>query len=171
MGLSAKSMNRHTLVIPLIAALAGCASAQSAYPSLAIRPAERASGTMQPPPVEPVLTPPTQPTLDRLSRLTADADADHRAFLGQVASTRATISAACGAASGDDSWARGEAARADWLAACCKTMVPLADLDRIYVDAGTQGEATDRVGAARDHISSLLAAEDATVAELSANLP
>ena len=76
---------RRCLVLPLIAMLAACASAQSAYPSLAIRPAERASGTMQPPPAEPTLTTPPPATLDRVSQLAADARADHQAFVEQVA--------------------------------------------------------------------------------------
>jgi hypothetical protein len=50
-------------------------------------------------------------------------------------------------------------------------MVPLADLDRLFDDAATTGRATDRIGAARDEVAGLVAAEDRTVAELSANLP
>ena len=126
---------------------------------------------MQPPPAEPVLTPPAPATLDRLAQLTADAEASHKAFLSQVAGARPTLTAGRGAASGGDAWARAEAALADVRAARAKTMVPLADLDRLYVDAATQGEATDRIGAARDRVTSLVSAEDATVSELSADLP
>ena len=50
-------------------------------------------------------------------------------------------------------------------------MVSLADLDRLYVDAATQGEATDRIGAARDEVAALVSSEDGTIAELSGNLP
>ena len=171
LGLSAGAMLRRFLALPLIAMLAACASAQSAYPSLAIRPAERASGTRQPPPAEPVLTPPEPATLDRLSRLAADARADHQAFVEQVAGARPIIAGARGAAVGDDAWARAEAALADVRAARSQTMVPLADLDRLFVDAGTQGESTARIGAARNEVEGFLTSEDRTVAELSANLP
>nr|WP_166180815.1 hypothetical protein [Altererythrobacter segetis] len=164
-------MLRRLPVLTLIAALAACASAQSEYPSLAIRPAERATGTMQPVPVEPVLTPLAQPTLDRVSQLAADARAAHQAFVGQVAGARAAITGGRGAAVGEDAWARAEAALADVRAARSKTMVPLADLDRLYVDAAIYGEATDRIGAARDEVEGLLTSEDRTVDELSANLP
>ena len=162
---------RRCLVLPLIAMLAACASAQSAYPSLAIRPAERASGTMQPPPAEPTLTTPPPATLDRVSQLAADARADHQAFVEQVAGARSTISGAHGAAVGDDAWAKAEAALADVRAARSKTMIPLTDLDRLYIDAGTQGQATARIGAARDEVQGLLTSEDRTVDELSAELP
>jgi hypothetical protein len=164
-------MNRRFLVLLCPALLAACASAQSEYPSLAIRPAERAIGTMQPPPAEPVLAPAPQGTLDKVSQLAADARADHQAFVERVSSDRATIAGARGAAVGDDSWARGEAALADVRAARSKTMIPLAELDRLFVDAGTQGQATDKIGAARNEVEGYLTSEDRTVAELSANLP
>ena len=164
-------MTRRPLALPLLAALAACASAQGEYPSLAIRPAERASGTMQPAAATPVLTPPPQTTLDKLSQLAADARADHQAFLSQVAGARPAITAARGAAVGNDTWAKAEAALADVRAARAKTMIPLADLDRLLVDAGTQSQATDRIAAARDEVANLVAAEDKTVGELSANLP
>ena len=164
-------MFRRCLVLTLIAALAACASPQGEYPSLAIRPAERAAGTMQPPPAEPVPAPAPQATLDKVSQLVADARADHQAFVQQVAGARAAITGARGSAVGEDSWARGEAALADVRAARSKTMGPLADLDRLYVDAGTQGQATTRIGAARDEVQGFVTAEDRTLAELSGNLP
>jgi hypothetical protein len=166
-----RAMNRHRLALPLIAALAACASPQGEYPSLAIRPAERATGTLQPIPVEPVLTSPSPATLDRVSQLAADGQSSHRAFLGTVAGARGTITSARGKSIGDDAWAKGEAAFADVRAARSKTMVSLADLDRLYVDAATQGEATDRIGAARDEVAALVSSEDGTIAELSGNLP
>jgi hypothetical protein len=164
-------MLRRLPVLPLLAALAACASAQGEYPSLAIRPAERATGTMQPIPAEPVLTPLAPAALDKVSRLAADGQGNHQAFLAQVASARAAISGGRGAAVGSEAWARAEAALADVRAARSKTMIPLVDLDRMLVDAGTQGEATDRIAAARNEVDSLVASEDRTVAELSANLP
>jgi hypothetical protein len=45
------------------------------------------------------------------------------------------------------------------------------DLDRLFVDAGTQGDSTDRIGAARAEVAALVSSEDQIVAELSANLP
>jgi hypothetical protein len=164
-------MLRRLPVLPLIAALTACASAQDQYPSLAIRPAERATGTLQPVSAEPVLTPLAPAMLDKVSQLATDARANHQAFLAQVSGARPAISGGRGAPVGSEAWARAEAALADVRAARSKTMVPLADLDRLLVDAGTKGEATDRIAAARDQIEGLLTSEDRTVAELSANLP
>ena len=56
-------------------------------------------------------------------------------------------------------------------AARAKTMVPLTDLDRLFIDAATHGEATERIDAARAEVAALVASEDRIVAELSANLP
>jgi hypothetical protein len=164
-------MIRRCLALSALALLTACASAQSQYPSLAIRPAERANGTLQPVAAEPVLTPPPAATLDRVSQLAADGRAAHQAFTQQVAGARATIAGARGAAVGGDVWAQAEAALADVRAARGKTMIPLADLDRLFVDAATQGEATDRIGATREEVAGLVTSEDGTVAELSANLP
>jgi hypothetical protein len=164
-------MFRRCFALGLVATLTACASAQSAYPSLAIRPGERESGTLQPVPSEPVFTPVPQATLDRVSQLAADARADHQAFVEQVASARPIITAARGAAIGDDAWAKGEAAFADVRAARSKTMIPLADLDRLFVDASTNGEKVDRIAAARDEVAGYITSEDRTVDELSANLP
>ena len=118
-----------------------------------------------------MLAPLAPATLDRVSQLAADGKAAHQAFVEQVAATRSTISGARGAAIGSETWARAEAALADVRAARSKTMVSLADLDRLFVDAATQGEATDRIGAARDELDGFLASEDRTVDEMSANLP
>lgn len=164
-------MIRRCLTLSALTLLAACASAQNQYPSLAIRPAERASGTLQPVAAEPVFTPPAPATLDRVAQLAADGRAAHQAFAAMVASTRGTIAGGRGAAVGNDAWARAEAALADVRAARSKTMVSLADLDRLFVDAGTQGEATGRIGAARDEVAALVSSEDRTLAELSANLP
>jgi hypothetical protein len=88
-----------------------------------------------------------------------------------VPTTRRVIAAARGKPIGDDAWAAGEAALADVRAARGKTMIPLADLDRLYDDAATTGHATDRIGAARNEVAGYLTSEDRTVDELAANLP
>jgi hypothetical protein len=164
-------MPRRALALPPIPLLAACASARSEYPRLAIRPAERATGTLQPVSVEPVLTPPTPATLDRVSQLAADARTARQAFADEVAGARGTITAARGAAVGSEAWAKAEAAFADVRAARSKTMVPLVDLDRLFIDATTHGETTERIDAARKEVAALVASEDGIVAELSANLP
>ena len=164
-------MLRRCLALIPICALAACASAQSAYPSLAIRPGERESGALLPVPSEPVLTPVAPATLDRVSKLAADARAAHQAFVDEVAGARDTITAGRGAVVGDDAWAKAEAALADVRAGRAKTMIPLADLDILYDDAATHGQAPGRIGTVRDEVAGYVTSEDRTLDQLAANLP
>ena len=115
--LSAEAMFRRSIALASLCTLAACASAQSQYPSLAIRPGERETGTLQPVASEPVFTPVPKSTLDRVSQLAADGRANHQAFVEQVASARPIIEAGRGAKPGDDAWAKAEAALADVRAA------------------------------------------------------
>ena len=72
--------NRALLLLPLLAA---CAAPEGEYPSLALRPAELATGA--PEPTAPAPPPPTPAAvLSRLDQLTADAASAHRTFLAQA---------------------------------------------------------------------------------------
>ena len=141
--------NRALLLVPLLAA---CASPDGAYPSLAIRPAERASGTLAPPPT-PYVPPPTPaPVLGRLEQLAADAASAHRTFLAEAPAARSAVAAASGAAEGSDGWARASVALAGLESARSKAMIALADLDRLMVDAAVEGRELERIVAARDGV-------------------
>jgi hypothetical protein len=143
--------------------LGGCASTER-YPSLAIRDAERAMGTLQPAEPEPYVPPATPPeTLDRLSRLVADAQAAHQAFLAAAEKGRATIAAGRGAAEGSDAWSRGQVALADLEASRSQAMITLAELDRLYVDAELAGGELERISAARDVVYALIESESRTI--------
>jgi hypothetical protein len=143
--------------------LAGCAST-GRYPSLAVRDAERATGTMQPAEPEPYVPPATPPeTLDRINRLTADAQATHQAFLAAVEKGRGTIAAGRGGAEGSDARSRAEIALADLAASRSQTMIALAELDRLYVDAELAGGELERIAAARDEVNTLVESESQTI--------
>lgn len=153
--------NRALLLIPLLAA---CASPDGEYPSLALRDAERVSGTLEPAEPAPYVPPPTPAAvLGRLEQLTADAASAHRAFLAQAPAVRSKVSAASGAGEGSDACAQAQVAVAGLQASRSKAMIALADLDRLYVDAGVQGGATDRIGAARDTVAAQVAEQDSTI--------
>jgi hypothetical protein len=148
--------------------LAGCAST-GRYPSLAIRDAERATGTLQPAEPAPYVPPATPPeTLDRIGRLAADAQAAHRTFLAAVEKGRATIAAGRSAAQGTDAWSRAQIALADLEASRSQAMIALADLDRLYVDAELAGGELERISAARDESAALIATENETIDALRA---
>jgi hypothetical protein len=160
--------NRALLLLPLLGA---CAAPAGQYPSLALRDAERATGTLEPAAPEPYVPPPTPSgVLDRLQRLTAEASSAHEAFLAATPQARTTIAAGRGTDVGSEAWARAQVALAGLEAARSRAMIALADLDRLYVDAAVNGEATDRIVAARETVATQVEQEDTAIAELAAAL-
>lgn len=153
--------NRALLLIPLLAA---CAAPDGEYPSLALRPAERVSGTLEPAEPAPYVPPATPAAvLGRLEQLTADAAGAHRTFLAEAPAVRSKVSAASGAAEGSDAWAEAQVALAGLQAARSKAMIALADLDRLYVDAAVEAAAIERIGAARDTVAAQVDEQNQTI--------
>ena len=159
--------NRALLLLPLLAA---CATPEGEYPSLDIRPQERASGTLQPPPA-PYVPPPTPAlVLGRLEQLAADAVSAHRAFLAEAPAARSAVAAASGAEPGRDGWARASVALAGLASARSRAMIVLADLDRLMVDAAVEGGELERIVAARDRVIAQVDEQNAVIASLSRSL-
>jgi hypothetical protein len=162
---------RFNHALPLLPLLAACATPADQYPSLALRDAERATGTLQAAEPEPYVPPPTPAaTLDRLQQLTAQAASANQTFLAAAPETRRAVAAARGIEPGGEAWARAQVELAGLGAARSEAMIALADLDRIYVDAAVNGEALDRIAPARDSVASQVEQQDATMAELGAAL-
>jgi hypothetical protein len=159
----AARVNPRQLALLSVAALAlsACAS-PGRYPSLGMRDAERATGTLQPAEAEPYVPPATPAeTLDRLGRLVAEAQAAHQGFL--AAAERARPLAGAGAAEGSDAWSKAQIALADLEANRSNTMISLAELDRLHVDAELAGAELQRIAAARDEVSALIESENRTI--------
>ena len=160
--------NPALLLVPLLAA---CATADETYPSLAIRDAERVSGTLEPVAPAPYVPPPTPAAVvDRLDRLAADAASAHRAFLAEAPAARSAIAAAGGAEFGSDGWARASVALAGLEGARSKAMIALADLDRLMVDAAVEGGELERIVAVRDTVIAQVDEQNATIEALARNL-
>jgi hypothetical protein len=166
----ARAVIKPSLALSLAALLVtGCAS-PGKYPSLALRDAERstrATGTLQPAEAAPYVPPatPTE-TLDRLGRLAAEAQGAHQAFLAAAGRARGPAAAARGAAEGSNAWSIAQIALADVESSRSATMISLAELDRLYVDAELAGGDLTRIGATRDEVAALVAGEDETLDEL-----
>jgi len=153
-------------LLPL-ALLAGCASPAGDYPSLAIRDVERIAGALDSAQRAPYAPPPPSPAmLDRAEALVQSAGDAHQAFLAEAPGASATVQNASGADSGGETRARAEVALASLISARSRTMEPLADLDRLYVDAAVEGNAIARIAAARESVEAQVAAEDAAIARL-----
>lgn len=151
--------------------LGACAAASNAYPSLAIRDAERAAGTLQPAEPAPYVPPaPPAAVLDRLDQLAADAASAHRAFLAEVPQARSAVAAARGADPGADSWSRAQVAVAGLESSRSRAMIVLADLDRIYVDAAIEGTELARIAATRDLVGGQVDEQNAAIEDMQRNL-
>lgn len=170
------------LAAPVLAfaALGACDADRSRFPSLAIRPAERAYGTGTP--VTPAASLPLASELTagtdlaaRVTLLRDTARAAHGRFLGQTGAAARVIDAARGAAPGTAAWSRAAIALAGLSSARGEGMVALADLDRLLI-AATEKAATgpdddlQLVDPAHRDAAALLAEEDRTIAALSSAL-
>lgn len=151
------------LLLPLF--LPACAPAAEGYPSLAIRPAERASGAWTPPPRH-IPPPPPAAALASLDALAAEARAAHGAFTEQTAQATRLVTAGRNAAVGSEAWARAQVARSSLGAAHSRTLVPLASMDRLYVEASSAGEDLDRIATVHAEVEALAQQEDAVLAGL-----
>ena len=160
--------NRALLLLPLLAA---CATPDEVYPSLALRDAERVSGTLEPVAPTPYVPPPTPAAVvSQLDRLAADAASAHRAFLAEAPAARSAVSAARGAEFGSDSWARASVAVAGLESSRSKAMIALADLDRLMVDAAVAGGELERIVAVRNTVTAQVDEQNATIERLSRSL-
>lgn len=150
-----------------IAALAACAAPDGEYPSLAIRDSERFAGQMAAAVPEPYIPAPLpEGTLAQVAELERRAFAAHAGFTAEEPAARSRVSAARGSGPGTDAWAQAQVAIAVLEGHRGELMVALADLDRIYVDVSSDGEAIAAVAEARDGIEGLLARENAVITDL-----
>lgn len=155
---------RRALALILLPLLAGCATPDEEYPSLALREAERATGTFEPVAPAPYVPPPTPAAvLDRLQQLAADAESAHRSFLAEAPAVRSAVGAASGAEIGSDAWARASVALAALESARSRAMIALADLDRLMVDAAVTGGELDRIAAVRNTVIAQVDQQNAAI--------
>jgi hypothetical protein len=157
------------IVLPPL--LAGCASSSANFPSLAIREGERVSGTLQPVPGVPWVSPPAPAeALGRLGGLEAEAQTAHSAFLARADAARGTIGAGSRAEEGSDSWANAEIALATLQSVRAPALLALAELDRIYVDVLTEAAEVEEIAATREGVVAMVETEDRLIGELNAML-
>ena len=162
-------MFKRLLATLACACTAACASAPGDYPSLAIRDAERVTGTLQP--AEPYVPPPPSPAvLANAAGLVEQAGAAHESYRGKLGGARAAVQTARGAGFGSEPWAVASVAIA-WLETeRSRAMIALADLDRLTVAAATEGGALDELAAAQARVDAMVAEETVGIDELLAAL-
>lgn len=156
-------------VLPLLAVLtsglglSACTSAGGDYPSLAIRNAERVSGSgMRAESAEPALMPPASvlatETGQRIAQAVEQARKAHLSFAAGTGDATRAVAAARGAPAPADAWIAAQVALASLQGLRSQAVIALADLDlmfaqerltepdRITPTAQALGEARDRIG-------------------------
>lgn len=161
------------IVSPIL--LAGCATADEEYPSLAIRDVERAQGqfeTGEPArlDIEPVETAFDGPLSETVAGLVDTAAEAHAQFTSIQPRAARLVAAARGSGVGSDSWAAAQVALAELDSARSQAAIALGDLDTLYVAARTAAEEADAIDAARNRVIALVAEEDAVLGRLRADL-
>ena len=155
--------------LPATLALAGCASSSADFPSLAIRDAERVSGTMAVP-ATPDQPAPAAPDPAQLATLMAAIREGHTRFTGATPAAQRAVAAARGAEVGSDSWSAAQVAVASLEAQRSQVMIALADLDRLYASAVIEGADATVTAAALAQANAVVEEENAEVARLLAAL-
>lgn len=151
-------------------ALSACNADRSRFPSLSIRPAERAytAGQQAAPTPSEVAS---ADLADRVAALREKVVASHARFTAQQASATTLINAAKGTAPGTETWSRAAIALAGLTSARGEGLVALSDLDRLLIAAtetAAIGPDADLKVVAPAHraAADLLAEEDRTIADL-----
>lgn len=168
---------RTTTSVLLLLALAACNADRSRFPSLAVRPAERAYGNGQP--VIPTASAPLTTQLvagtnlaAKVAALRETARAAHARFTQQQREAVRLAQASRGSAPGTEAWSRAAIALAALTSARSEGMVALADLDRLQIAAtetAAMGSNADLAAVTPAHreVEALLRDEDQTVTALS----
>ncbi|MCB2047085.1 MAG: hypothetical protein KDE32_02525 [Novosphingobium sp.] len=170
-----KSIFLATLCLP--AMLGACASTQGKFPSLAIRDAERVTGTAMP--VEAAPPPPPAPlapeTGQRIAAAVEKARKAHSSFSAGTASASRTIAAARGSGPPSDAWAAAQVALAGLQGLRSETVIAQADLDLMFAqerlaEPGRMTPTADALVAARAQVDAWVDAQNRTIASLASQL-
>lgn len=159
---------RFNHALPALALLAACAAPTEEYPSLALRPAE--VGAVIPAPAPSPPAPPAAATVQHVEALAEQADEAHRAFIAATPTARRFVESARDGSEGSESWARAQVALSDLQATRNPASIALADIDRVYADAATEGGDLSQIAAIRARVAAQVEEQDRTIESLSAGL-
>ena len=164
-----KPPNPFTLTVLLAFAVGGCASADGRYPSLAVRDAERAQGTLEPaaPAVPSVIA---ITNLESLDAAINRAEATHTKFTSLQGDVAALVSASRGLGPENDTRARALIGVAQLASLRAETALALADLDVMEAKAASGFKRTKDIRDFQAVIMKLLAQQDETLDSLSETL-
>lgn len=154
-------------------ALGACAQDGGAFPSLAKRPAERVTavyGAPQPAASPIALPQPAAGVLSEIDSLVGKAQQGDARFRRGEPTAQRLVGQAGRARIGSEPWAVATMAVSELEAARGQTMVPLAELDRMFAEAMTRGEDVTRIANARDRVIDIIARQDTVLGSLQRRL-
>ena len=161
----------HSFALPVSAALilSACAQDVNEYPSLAKRPAERVTAIYGAP--EPTATPeplpqPDASVLGQVDSLLAQANRGDARFRRGEPAARRLVGQAGRARIGTEPWSLATMAVSELEAARGETMVPLAELDRMFAEAMTKGQDVTAIANARDRVIAIVGRQDDVLGDL-----
>ena len=156
-----------TVVPPMLAALllAGCAGNSERYPSLAVRDAERISGTLTPAPAPEAPATPVQ-TVEQIDDALGNAVASYQRFQAAQSDALALAQSASGSGSEEDVRARALIALADLTSIRSETALALADLDRLEIEAASEFAKLQDIHAAQARVERFVREQDAAIAAI-----
>ena len=146
--------------------LVGCVGSGEKYPSLAVRDAERVTGTF-----DPVSEPDEQPVTDPallagIPAIEARAQTAFDAFLAAVPGAEAAVLAAQGRPQASNQWATAQVALSELDSHRSQTAIALADVDLIYAEASSELALAPQIAEIRARIATQIASEDQILTEL-----
>ena len=161
----------HQICCPIVLAamLGGCAAADGRYPSLAVRDAERVSGTINPSAPD-IQTPITPLNLAPIKAAIARAEAANSKFASQTVEVRTLVAAARGSGLDSDRRSHALAALAGLTSLRGQTALALADIDLLEAKAASGFERTQEIREAQSAVVRLVMAQDEALDSLSAQL-
>jgi len=165
--------HRHGAVLLATIALAGCSSGSHNYPSLAIRDAERVSGTFS---VAPDANDPIAPApapanvIESLLQQLALASAAHDNFMQLSGEAERLAVAAIDSDPDSNDWAAAQVALAQLESQRSQAAISLGSLDLLYADASLGFTERQQIDAVRDQVLDLVRQEDEVLAQLSSSI-
>jgi hypothetical protein len=158
-------------VLPAFAAalLGACAGDSTRYPSLAIRDAERVTGTIAPATPDDTAAPAIASTQE-IAALVASARASHRRFLAAQPGAAQLARSAAGRGIESEAHARALVSLADLTALRSQTAIALGDLDLIEAETGNSLAPVAEINAAQAEVAAFVNEEDAVLGALAAQI-
>lgn len=155
----------------LALSLAGCSSGAHEYPSLAIRDAERVSGTFV---VGDTLIEPAATSAEVIESLTGElaaARAGHSRFMQMSDEAERLALAARGADTDSNDWAVAQVALAQLESQRSQSAITLATLDLYYADASLDFTRREQIDDVRNQVLAIVRHEDEVLMRLRGIMP